>query len=97
MKKTSIILLTLAMILMVFTVACGDDSKSPADKEAEDSRQLDDDGDDVEAARGSDTSGTFNFDNVTFDDWQKLAEPDDEASFRGSAIDDENLVKKDAN
>jgi len=95
MKKKSIfILLALAMILTVFTVACGDDSKAPSD---EDSKQLDDDGDDVEAARGSDTSGAYNFDNITFDDWQDLAEPDDDASFRGSAIDKNDLVKKDGN
>jgi len=91
MKKTSIIiLLTLTMVLLVFTVACGDDSKAPS--ETEDSRQLDDDGDDVEAARGSDTSGAFNFDNVTFDDWLEVSTPDDDASFRGSSVDLDNMV-----
>ena len=94
-KKSLIILLALTMILMVFSVACGDKSKAPSDT-AEDSRQLDDDGDDVEAARGSDTSDQYNFDNVTFDDWQNMSEPDD-ASFRGSSIDKDSLAIKDGN
>ena len=95
MKKTIMILLVLAMMLTVFAVACGNDAKpAPAN---EDSRTLDDADDNVEAARGSDSAGEYNFDNVTFDDWQKIAEPDDGASFRGTAIDMDSLVKKDAN
>ena len=93
MKKTSIIiLLAMAMLLMVFTVACEGDSQDPSD---ENSRQLDTD-DDVEAARGSDTTESFNFDNVTLDDWLELAQTDD-ASFRGSSIDMDNLVSASGN
>ena len=89
------ILLVLAMMLTVFAVACGNDAK-PA-TESEDSRTLDDADDDVEAARGSDNAGAYNYDNITFDDWQNIAEPDDDASFRGTAIDKDSLVKKDGN
>jgi len=90
MKKTSIIiLLALAMLMMVFTVACEDESQTPSG--TEDSRQLDDAGDDIEAARGSDTAEGFNFDNVTLDDWLRIAEPDD-ASFRGTDVDWDNMV-----
>jgi len=90
-KKSITILLALAMILMLFAVACGDDSKKASD--ADDSRQLDD-GDDVEAARGSGTSGGYDFDSLTLEDWQKAGEPDD-ASFRGSAFDKDNAASMD--
>jgi len=93
MKKTSfIILLALVMALMVFAVACDGDSPPPSDPP--DSIPLDKDGDggdDNEAARGS---ATFNFDNITFDDWLKAAETDD-ASFKKTAIDLDSLVSAD--
>jgi len=90
-KKSITILLALAMVLMLFAVACGDDSKTSSD--ADDSRQLDD-GDEVEAARGSDTSGEFNFEKITLDDWIRIGEPDD-ASYRGTSFDKDNLVSAD--
>ena len=97
MKKTIMILLVLAMMLTVFAVACGNDAKpAPA---AEDSKTLDDAGeaeDEVEAARGSD-NGEYDFSNVTFEDWQKIGEPDEGASFRGTAIDKDSLATKDGN
>ena len=86
MKKAIMILLVLAMMLTVFAVACGNDAK-PA---PEDSRTLDDT-DDVEAARGSDSAGAFNFDDVTLEDWLRVAEPDEGASFRGTDIDLGNM------
>ena len=93
MKKTSIIiLLALAMGLMIFTVACEGESPSLPDTEASIPFDVaDDTEDDVEAARGSETPRAFNFDNVTFDDWLRAAEPDD-ASYRGTVIDKDNLV-----
>ena len=98
MKKTIMILLVLAMMLTVFAVACGNDTKpAPAN---EDSRTLDDAGeaeDEVEAARGSDTAGAFNFDDVTLDDWLRVAESDEGASFRGTDIDLSNMKSADGN
>ena len=86
MKKTWMIILALTMLLMVFTVACGE--AGPAASDAQDSRQLeiDEDNGDVEAARTSDSSGEINFDEAILVDLLALSGSDD-ASFRGTARD----------
>ena len=96
MKRTWIILLVLAMMMAVFAVACGEEK--PDTSATTDSRQLevDEDDGDIEAARGSDTSGGFNFDNVTLDDWLALAEPDD-AAFRGASKDTSDWASAEGN
>ena len=96
MKRTWIILLALAMIMMMFAVACGEEK--PDSSDTVESKQLDVDEDDgeVEAARGSDSSEGFNFDNVTLDDWLELSGADD-ASFRGTAKDTSGWVSADSN
>ena len=88
MKKTWIIILTLAMLLVVFTVACGEEE--PVASNTSESRQLDVDddneADDVETARSSNSSGEFNFDIEKLEDLIKESGSDD-ASFRGTARD----------
>jgi len=86
MKKSWIIVLALAMLLVVFTVACGE--SGPAPSEISGSRQLDIDVDDndVETARSSNPSGEYNFDIEKLEELLKLSESDD-ASFRGTARD----------
>jgi len=88
MKKTWIIILALAMMLMVFTVACGEEE--PTASNNSDSRQLDVDDDDaeddVEAARGSNPSGEITFDIDKLGEVLESSGSDD-ASFRGTARD----------
>ena len=86
MKRSWIIILALAMLLVVFTVACGEDGAAPSD--ISDSRQLDfdeDDGD-VETARSSNPTREYNFDIEKLEELLVLSESD-EASFRGTARD----------
>jgi len=94
MKKTTIILLVLAMVLVVFTVGCGEKDSASSDSQA--SRLLGDGNDDIEAARGSDSYIGINVDDinlegVTLDDIN-MFDDSDGATFKRAEINMDNLV-----
>jgi len=94
MKKTVIILIALAMMLMVFAVGCGEDDTPATDSPDSIPMNLDDDSDDDnEIARGSDSSGVikFNLEGATLDDIN-MRDDSDDTQYRRSTIDMDNLV-----
>jgi len=82
MKKTVIIIITLAMALTVFATACGNAGTPPAD--SREPRPLEND---IEVARGSSSTGGLDtkYSGITLDDLNQLNESD-EANFKVQAI-----------
>jgi len=82
MKKTVMIIISLAMALTVFATACGSMGTPPAD--SREPRPLEND---FEVARGSSSTGELdtNYSGITLDDLNLLGESD-EANFKVQAI-----------